>query len=76
MDSVKVGEQLNALLSMLKLIFIIVILLLIFVMVMLLHHYYYYFLSKANLRTKVTHSMQTNLSNMRRDNVSQVYLPK
>ncbi|XP_070540608.1 cilia- and flagella-associated protein 206-like [Ptychodera flava] len=30
----------------------------------------------TNLRTKVTHSMQTNLSNMRRDNVSQVYLPK
>ncbi|MBN3323131.1 CF206 protein, partial [Atractosteus spatula] len=30
----------------------------------------------ANLRTKVTHSMQTNLSHMRRDNISQVYLPK
>lgn len=30
----------------------------------------------ANLRTKLTKSMQTNLSNMRRDNVSQVYLPK
>jgi len=30
----------------------------------------------ANLRNKVTHSMQTNLSNMRRDNVAQVYLPK
>ncbi|XP_077992510.1 cilia- and flagella-associated protein 206-like [Glandiceps talaboti] len=30
----------------------------------------------TNLRTKVTHSVQTNLSNMRRDNVSQVYLPK
>ncbi|NP_001171855.1 uncharacterized protein LOC100369566 [Saccoglossus kowalevskii] len=30
----------------------------------------------ANLRTKITHSVQTNLSNMRRDNVSQVYLPK
>ncbi|XP_018599039.1 cilia- and flagella-associated protein 206 [Scleropages formosus] len=30
----------------------------------------------ANLRRKVTHSMQTNLSHMRRDNVSQVYLPR
>merc|ERR1712226_1374500 len=30
----------------------------------------------ANLRTKLTKSMQTNLSNLRRDNVSQVYLPK
>ncbi|MFT7802891.1 putative UPF0704 protein [Arapaima gigas] len=30
----------------------------------------------ANLRRKVTHSMQTNLSHMRRDNVTQVYLPK
>ncbi|CAH1782884.1 unnamed protein product [Owenia fusiformis] len=30
----------------------------------------------ANLRTKVTHSQQTNLSNLRRDNVTQVYLPK
>ncbi|KAJ8026094.1 hypothetical protein HOLleu_33834 [Holothuria leucospilota] len=30
----------------------------------------------ANLRTKVTHSMQTNLSNLRRDNITQVYLPK
>ncbi|KAK6178134.1 hypothetical protein SNE40_012955 [Patella caerulea] len=30
----------------------------------------------SNLRTKVTHSIQTNLSNMRRDNVTQVYLPK
>ncbi|XP_041105470.1 cilia- and flagella-associated protein 206 [Polyodon spathula] len=30
----------------------------------------------ANLRTKVTRSMQTNLSHMRRDNISQVYLPK
>ncbi|XP_071479028.1 cilia- and flagella-associated protein 206-like [Diadema antillarum] len=30
----------------------------------------------ANLRTKMTHSAQTNLSNLRRDNVSQVYLPK
>lgn len=30
----------------------------------------------ANLRTRITHSMQTNLSNFRRDNVSQVYLPK
>ncbi|XP_066277480.1 cilia- and flagella-associated protein 206-like [Branchiostoma lanceolatum] len=30
----------------------------------------------ANLRKKVTHSQQTNLSNMRRDNVTQVYLPK
>ncbi|XP_067658072.1 cilia- and flagella-associated protein 206-like [Haliotis asinina] len=30
----------------------------------------------SNLRTKVTHSMQTNLSNLRRDNVTQVYLPK
>ena len=31
---------------------------------------------QANLRTKLTHSMQTNLSNFRRDNDSQVYLPK
>ncbi|KAM4633453.1 cilia- and flagella-associated protein 206 [Polymixia lowei] len=30
----------------------------------------------ANLRTRVTHSMQTNLSHMRRDNTSQTYLPK
>ncbi|XP_064630371.1 cilia- and flagella-associated protein 206-like [Lineus longissimus] len=30
----------------------------------------------ANLRTKITHSVQTNLSNLRRDNISQVYLPK
>ncbi|XP_033632882.1 cilia- and flagella-associated protein 206-like [Asterias rubens] len=30
----------------------------------------------TNLRNKVTHSMQTNLSNLRRDNVTQVYLPK
>uniref|UniRef100_A0A3P8YKT7 Cilia- and flagella-associated protein 206 n=1 Tax=Esox lucius TaxID=8010 RepID=A0A3P8YKT7_ESOLU len=30
----------------------------------------------ANLRSKVTHSMQTNLSHMRRDNVTQTYLPK
>ncbi|PAA67666.1 hypothetical protein BOX15_Mlig012917g1, partial [Macrostomum lignano] len=30
----------------------------------------------ANLRTKVTHSQQTNLSNLRRDNVAQVYPPK
>lgn len=33
-------------------------------------------LKLANLRNKVTHSMQTNLSNMKRDNVAQVYLPK
>ncbi|GFR85704.1 cilia- and flagella-associated protein 206 [Elysia marginata] len=30
----------------------------------------------ANLRNKVTHAMQTNGSNMRRDNETQVYLPK
>ncbi|XP_072559049.1 cilia- and flagella-associated protein 206 isoform X2 [Paramormyrops kingsleyae] len=30
----------------------------------------------ANLRTKVTSSMQTNLSHMRRDNVTQTYRPK
>ncbi|KAM6186570.1 cilia- and flagella-associated protein 206 [Rhynchocyon petersi] len=30
----------------------------------------------ANLRKRVTHSMQTDLSHMRRENVSQVYLPK
>ncbi|XP_041370206.1 cilia- and flagella-associated protein 206-like [Gigantopelta aegis] len=30
----------------------------------------------TNLRTRITHSMQTNLSNLRRDNVTQVYLPK
>ncbi|EDV22731.1 uncharacterized protein TRIADDRAFT_50604 [Trichoplax adhaerens] len=33
-------------------------------------------LKLANLRTKVTHSAQTNLSHFRRDNISQVYLPK
>ena len=31
---------------------------------------------QANLRQKATHSVQTNLSNMRRDNVTQCYLPK
>lgn len=30
----------------------------------------------ANLRTRITSSMQTNLSNMRRDNITQVYPPK
>ncbi|XP_046877984.1 cilia- and flagella-associated protein 206 [Hypomesus transpacificus] len=30
----------------------------------------------ANLRSRVTHSMQTNLSHMRRDNVTQTYLLK
>uniref|UniRef100_A0A6J0TJP5 Cilia- and flagella-associated protein 206 n=1 Tax=Pogona vitticeps TaxID=103695 RepID=A0A6J0TJP5_9SAUR len=30
----------------------------------------------ANLRKKLTHSVQTNLSHMRRDNCSQVYPPK
>ncbi|XP_062406850.1 cilia- and flagella-associated protein 206 [Sardina pilchardus] len=30
----------------------------------------------ANLRSKVTHSVQTNLSHMRRDNVTQTYQPK
>ncbi|XP_030054972.1 cilia- and flagella-associated protein 206 [Microcaecilia unicolor] len=30
----------------------------------------------ANLRRKITHSMQTNNSHMRRDNFTQVYLPK
>lgn len=30
----------------------------------------------SNLRSKITHSMQTDLSNLRRDNISQVYLPK
>ncbi|KAG7460646.1 hypothetical protein MATL_G00200970 [Megalops atlanticus] len=30
----------------------------------------------ANLRRKVTHSMQTDLSHMRRDNVTQTYPPK
>lgn len=30
----------------------------------------------ANLRTRVTHSVQTHLSNMRRDNVAQCYPPK
>lgn len=30
----------------------------------------------TNLRTKITHSMQTNLSNMRRDNAVQCYPPK
>lgn len=33
-------------------------------------------LKLANLRNKVTHSVQTVLSNMRRDNAAQVYLPK
>ncbi|XP_046851113.1 cilia- and flagella-associated protein 206-like [Xenia sp. Carnegie-2017] len=33
-------------------------------------------LFQANLRTKVTQSMQTNLSNYKRDNTTQVYLPK
>jgi len=33
-------------------------------------------LLQANLRTKVTHSMQTVLSNMRRDNTAQTWLPK
>ncbi|XP_015983704.1 cilia- and flagella-associated protein 206 isoform X2 [Rousettus aegyptiacus] len=32
--------------------------------------------SQANLRHKVTHSVQTNLSHMRRENSSQVYPPK
>lgn len=32
-------------------------------------------LKLANLRTKLTHSMQTNLSQFRRDNDCQVYLP-
>ncbi|KAM6280125.1 cilia- and flagella-associated protein 206 [Porphyrio hochstetteri] len=30
----------------------------------------------ANLRRKITHAMQTELSHMRRDNCTQVYLPK
>lgn len=30
----------------------------------------------ANLRSKVTHSMQTNLSHQRRDNITQTYMPK
>lgn len=30
----------------------------------------------TNLRTKLTRAIQTNLSNLRRDNISQVYLPK
>ncbi|ELU04875.1 hypothetical protein CAPTEDRAFT_163417 [Capitella teleta] len=30
----------------------------------------------SNLRTKLTHGIQTDLSNMRRDNVAQCYLPK
>ncbi|KFV77978.1 UPF0704 protein C6orf165 [Struthio camelus australis] len=30
----------------------------------------------ANLRRKLTHAMQTNLSHMRRENSTQVYLPK
>ncbi|XP_069462479.1 cilia- and flagella-associated protein 206 [Ambystoma mexicanum] len=33
-------------------------------------------LKLANLRQKVTHSMQTNASHMRRENATQVYLPK
>ena len=31
---------------------------------------------QANLRTRITHSVQTNLSNMRRDNAIQVWPPK
>jgi len=31
---------------------------------------------KANLRTKLTKSAQTHLSNLRRENATQVYLPK
>ena len=34
------------------------------------------FYLQANLRTKLTHSMQTDLSNYKRDNDTQVYLPK
>ncbi|XP_034447411.1 cilia- and flagella-associated protein 206-like [Hippoglossus hippoglossus] len=30
----------------------------------------------ANLRTKVTHSAQTDLSHMRRENITQTWLPK
>ncbi|XP_070589278.1 cilia- and flagella-associated protein 206 isoform X3 [Erythrolamprus reginae] len=43
-----------------------------------LHHQFEYLApySQANLRQKLTHSMQTNLSHMRRDNCSQVYLLK
>ncbi|XP_057307857.1 cilia- and flagella-associated protein 206-like isoform X1 [Hydractinia symbiolongicarpus] len=33
-------------------------------------------LKLANLRTKITHSVQTDQSNYRRDNATQVYLPK
>ncbi|CAB1435282.1 unnamed protein product [Pleuronectes platessa] len=31
---------------------------------------------QANLRTKVTHSAQTDLSHMRRENITQTWLPK
>lgn len=31
---------------------------------------------QANLRSKVTHSVQTKLSHMRRNNVTQTYQPK
>jgi hypothetical protein len=33
-------------------------------------------LKMANLRSKVTHSMQTDKSNFRRENVTQTWLPK
>lgn len=33
-------------------------------------------LKMTNLRSKVTHSMQTDLSNYRRDNVTQAWQPK
>ena len=33
-------------------------------------------LKLANLRKKITHSVQTDLSNFRRDNITQVHLPK
>lgn len=33
-------------------------------------------LKLANLRTKITHSVQTDMSNYRRDNQTQIYLPK
>ena len=34
------------------------------------------FFSQANLRQKVTHSVQTELSHYKRDNDTQVYLPR
>ncbi len=36
----------------------------------------WFLISKTNLRNKITHSVQTDFSNYRRDNVTQTWLPK